>query len=64
MFVLVPRNKSGHMNDVHYLDEPINFLVVPTEILYMKSSEFSLALLKKLQSLTTTKKSTHVYTFP
>ena len=46
MFVLVPRNKSGHMKNVHYFEEPINFLVLSTDCLCGPSSEFSLALHK------------------
>jgi len=29
IFVLVPRNKSGHMNNLHCFEKPINFLVAP-----------------------------------
>ena len=29
IFVLVPRNKGGHMNNLHYFEKPMNFLLVP-----------------------------------
>jgi len=63
IFVHVPSNKSGHVTKVHYFEKPIHFLLlVSTDFLYVPSSEFSLALHNKLQSLTATRQSTLVDT--